>query len=97
MYKRQTQLSVTLEVANTGDTPFAFTAALHTYLRVADIANVTIEGLQGCDYEDSANGGTLHREHNYEAVSYTHLDVYKRQLFGSTRSVFLKLSYGWQP
>jgi glucose-6-phosphate 1-epimerase len=63
-----TQLSVTLEIANTGDTPFAFTAALHTYLRVADIAHVTLEGLQGCDYEDSANGGTLHREHNYEVT-----------------------------
>jgi hypothetical protein len=49
-------------------TPFAFTAALHTYLRVADIANVSLEGLQGCDYEDSANGGTLHREHNYEVT-----------------------------
>ena len=35
---------------------------------MADIANVSIEGLQGCDYEDSANGGTLHREHNYEVV-----------------------------
>ena len=63
-----TQLSVTLEIANTGDTPFAFTAALHTYLHVADIASVTLEGLQGCDYEDSANGGTLHREHNYEVT-----------------------------
>ena len=63
-----TRLSVTLEVDNTGDTPFAFTAALHTYLRVADIANVAIEGLQGCDYEDSANGGTLHREHNYQVT-----------------------------
>ncbi|GHC11097.1 D-hexose-6-phosphate mutarotase [Thermomonas carbonis] len=63
-----TRLSVTLEIANTGDEPFAFTAALHTYLRVADIANVTLEGLQGCDYEDSANGGTLHREHNYEVT-----------------------------
>lgn len=63
-----TRLSVTLEIDNTGRAPFAFTAALHTYLRVADIASVTLEGLQGCDYEDSANGGTLHREHNYEIV-----------------------------
>ena len=63
-----TRLSVTLAVDNTGDTPFAFAAALHTYLRVADIAHLAIEGLQGCDYEDSANGGTLHREHNYEVV-----------------------------
>ena len=63
-----TQLAVTLEVDNSGDHTFAFTAALHTYLRVADIANVTLEGLQGCDYEDSANGGTLRREHNYEVT-----------------------------
>lgn len=63
-----TQLSATLEIDNTGDTTFAFTAAMHTYLRVADIGNVTLEGLQGCDYEDSANGGTLHREHNYEVT-----------------------------
>lgn len=61
-----TRLSVTLEIDNTGDTPFAFTAALHTYLRVADIGNVAIQGLHGCDYEDSANGGTLHRQHDFE-------------------------------
>jgi glucose-6-phosphate 1-epimerase len=63
-----TRLSVTLEIANCGDTPFSFSAALHTYLRVADIAGTTLEGLQGCDYEDSANGGTLHREHNYDVM-----------------------------
>jgi hypothetical protein len=33
-----------------------------------DIAHAAIEGLQGCDFEDSANGGTLHREHNYEVT-----------------------------
>ncbi|RYF65439.1 MAG: hypothetical protein EOO22_22680 [Comamonadaceae bacterium] len=57
-----------MEIENTGDTPFAFTAALHTYLRVADLAATTLEGLQGCDYEDSANGGTLHRAHHYEVT-----------------------------
>lgn len=61
-----TRLVVVLEIENTGAAPFAFTAALHTYLRVDDIAGVAIEGLQGCDYEDSANGGTLHRQHDYE-------------------------------
>jgi glucose-6-phosphate 1-epimerase len=59
-------LAVALEIENTGDTAFAFTTALHTYLRVEDIAHVAIEGLQGCDFEDSANGGTLHRQHDYE-------------------------------
>ena len=63
-----TTLTVVLEIANTGDAPFAFTAALHTYLRVDDIAHAAIEGLQGCDFEDSANGGTLHRQHDYEVA-----------------------------
>ena len=55
-------LRIGLEVENRGDEVFAFTAALHGYLRVDDIAGVALEGLQGCDYEDSANGGTLHRQ-----------------------------------
>lgn len=63
------RLAVTLAVENTGNAPFAFTAALHTYLRVDDLARVAIEGLQGCDYEDSAGGGTLHRQHDH-AVTF---------------------------
>ena len=63
-----TQLSVALGIDNTGNVPFAFTAALHSYLRVVDIAHACIEGLQGCDFEDSANGGTLHRQHDYEVA-----------------------------
>ena len=63
-------LSVTLEVENRDDASFAFSAALHTYLCVGDIAQVALEGLQGCDYEDSAAGGTLHRQHDF-AVGFT--------------------------
>jgi glucose-6-phosphate 1-epimerase len=40
------QLTMTLEVENTGATPFAFSAALHTYHRVADVAAVRIDGVQ---------------------------------------------------
>ncbi len=56
------RLEVSLEVGNCGDDAFAFTAALHSYLRVEDIGAASLEGLQGCDYEDSANGGILRRE-----------------------------------
>ena len=63
-----TRLTVTLDVENTGDAPFDFTAALHTYLCVDDITRSWIEGLQGCDYEDSANGGTLHRQHDHDVT-----------------------------
>lgn len=69
-----TRLALTLEISNTGTAPFAFSAALHTYLRVDDIANVAIEGLQGCDYEDSVNGGTLHRQHDYEVTFESETD-----------------------
>lgn len=62
------RLQVGLEIDNTGATAFAFTAALHSYLRLDDIAKVALEGLQGCDYEDSASGGTLHRQHDYEVT-----------------------------
>src|SRR5690606_33322853 len=55
-------LTATFAIENRGDSAFAFTAALHTYLRVHDLAQVALEGLQGCDYEDSASGGPLHRE-----------------------------------
>lgn len=56
------RLAVALEVENRDTAPFAFTAALHTYLRVNDITQVALEGLQGCDYEDSTGGGNLHRD-----------------------------------
>ncbi|MDM0045422.1 D-hexose-6-phosphate mutarotase [Variovorax dokdonensis] len=41
------RLRVELEVANTGGEPWTFAAALHTYLRVDDISDVALEGLQG--------------------------------------------------
>ncbi len=62
------RLGVTLEVENRGDDAFDFSAALHTYLRVDDLADAAVEGLQGCDYEDSANGGTLHRQHDRQVA-----------------------------
>jgi glucose-6-phosphate 1-epimerase len=40
-----TALSMTLDVNNTGDAPFPFAAALHTYHLVNDIAAVRIEGV----------------------------------------------------
>ena len=63
-----TQLAITLEVENTGAHAFDFSAALHTYLRVDDLAQVAVQGLQGCDYEDSTAGGMLRREDNYEVA-----------------------------
>ena len=41
------RLRVALVARNTGDAPWSFTAALHTYLHVDDATEVRLEGLQG--------------------------------------------------
>ena len=45
-------LALELAVTNTDARPFTFTCALHTYLRVHDIAQTQIEGLRGRQYRD---------------------------------------------
>lgn len=63
-----TRLTLTLDITNTGDAAFTFSAALHTYLRVADLAGCTLTGLQGCEYEDQTDGGLRHREQQQALV-----------------------------
>lgn len=46
-------LDIELACENTGAAPLQFTAALHTYLRVADLDAVSVEGLAGLRYFDS--------------------------------------------
>ncbi|HEU6454801.1 MAG TPA: D-hexose-6-phosphate mutarotase [Roseateles sp.] len=46
-------LDIELACENTGDASFQFTTALHTYLRVADLDAVSVEGLSGLRYFDS--------------------------------------------
>jgi glucose-6-phosphate 1-epimerase len=50
-------LEVKLEAANTGDDVFSFTAALHTYLAVADIRESALRGFTGKWYLDKTQGG----------------------------------------
>ncbi|GAA0767766.1 D-hexose-6-phosphate mutarotase [Ideonella azotifigens] len=52
------ELDLELAVTNTGDKPFSFQAALHTYLRCIDPTKLQVEGLQGCDFEDNAPDAT---------------------------------------
>ena len=56
------RLDLELEVDNTGTTPFSFTAALHTYLKVREVEHLRIEGLRGLDYCDSADGNAIKKE-----------------------------------
>ena len=46
------ELNVTLTLTNEDDHPFAIEAALHTYLHVGDVKDVTLEGLDGERYYD---------------------------------------------
>lgn len=48
-------LQVELAVENKGDAPFDFTTALHTYLAVNDIDEVSVAGLSGLQYFDSVD------------------------------------------
>jgi glucose-6-phosphate 1-epimerase len=51
-----TDLNVSLEIRNTGDEPFDFTAALHSYFRVDDVSQAAITGLDGRPYLDKPSG-----------------------------------------
>ena len=46
------RLDVELAITNTGHNSFAFTAALHTYLRVDEVELAQLEGLKGKRYRD---------------------------------------------
>ncbi len=51
------RIDLELCVVNTGDQPFAFTGALHTYLRTIQVEDVSLEGLYGHHYLDALKGG----------------------------------------
>lgn len=49
-------LRIGLEVRNTGDVPFTFEEALHTYIAVGDVRQVSIAGLEGASYQNRVVG-----------------------------------------
>jgi glucose-6-phosphate 1-epimerase len=62
-------LALTLEVENRGDVPFAFEEALHTYLAVQDITQVSIGGLEQTEYLDKPTG-FARRQQGSEAIRF---------------------------
>jgi glucose-6-phosphate 1-epimerase len=54
------ELSMALEVRNTGAAPFTFTEAFHPYFAVADIRKARVSGLQGTDFIDLRDGSRHH-------------------------------------
>eukprot|EP00276_Gloeochaete_wittrockiana_P006724 CAMPEP_0184656668 /NCGR_PEP_ID=MMETSP0308-20130426/16672_1 /TAXON_ID=38269 /ORGANISM="Gloeochaete witrockiana, Strain SAG 46.84" /LENGTH=305 /DNA_ID=CAMNT_0027093897 /DNA_START=163 /DNA_END=1081 /DNA_ORIENTATION=+ len=51
------QLNCELKIVNTDDKPFSFTGALHTYLRVSNVADIQIRGLGKVKYIDKLADG----------------------------------------
>lgn len=49
---------IALTVTNTGEAPFFFEEALHTYFVVSDLDQVSVEGLDGLTYVDTAVPGS---------------------------------------
>ena len=49
-------LELRYAVTNTGSEDLTFEEALHTYLAVSDIHDVTVDGLAGCTYRDNTTG-----------------------------------------
>lgn len=77
-------LKLILSIYNAGKQSFSFTAALHTYLRVDEIAHVSVSGLQGMRYRDSALGGTAEVDSDSALVITGELD---RIYFGTTKPI----------
>jgi glucose-6-phosphate 1-epimerase len=48
-------IEILLTIKNTGGEVFDFTAALHSYLAVADVSQATVQGLEGLSYLDALN------------------------------------------
>jgi glucose-6-phosphate 1-epimerase len=55
-------LTVELSVSNTDTKPFAFTAALHPYFRVANAFATAVRGLRGTRYRDALRDGAMFDE-----------------------------------
>lgn len=63
-------LRMGLRVTNTGEQPFRFEEALHSYFAVGDVRRIAIGGLEGAAYVDKADGWAR-RTHGSAALRIT--------------------------
>jgi len=57
------ELSMELEMTNTGAAPLRFEEALHTYFRIGDIGRARVRGLDGIHYLDKTDGNREKTQH----------------------------------
>ncbi|MBY0574056.1 MAG: D-hexose-6-phosphate mutarotase [Undibacterium sp.] len=67
-------LSLDFGVTNTGDTAFSFTAALHSYFLVRDLASSSVIGLEGHQYRDCVTGLDDQKQHEEQLLIQVEMD-----------------------
>lgn len=65
------ELALALEVRNTGRNPLSFGAALHTYLAVSDVRQISLGGLENTAYLDKVGGGSVPRCEGAEPIRFS--------------------------
>ena len=63
-------IAMALTVANDGDEPLTYEAALHTYLHVGDVERIAVHGLESCDYLDNTQPGVPHCSATGEPITF---------------------------
>jgi glucose-6-phosphate 1-epimerase len=61
-------LEIALTTQNRGNHDLVIGEALHTYFQIGDIADIHIQGLEGCEYLDKAGGGSMRRRQDGPVV-----------------------------
>lgn len=67
-YNMDNALTLVMTAANTGDKPFPFKAALHTYFAIQDIRRAAVLGLTGVTYVDSLRNNVREPEKRNEIL-----------------------------
>ena len=63
-------IAMALTVANDGDEPLTYEAALHTYLHVGDVERIAVHGLESCEYLDNTQPGVPHCSATGEPITF---------------------------
>jgi glucose-6-phosphate 1-epimerase len=87
-----TTLGLELHVKNTGGQPLRIEEALHTYLAVSDVRQVSIEGLAGTSYFTAV--GTPRTE--TEGAAPIRITAETDRIYLNTQSICLANDPGWQ-
>jgi glucose-6-phosphate 1-epimerase len=70
------ELTLELEMTNTGSSPLRFEAALHSYFHVGDITQSRVRGLDGIHYLDKTDGNREKTQHGDVVIAKETDSVY---------------------